>query len=214
MKTKEGKIPEATIKRLSTYVNCLERLQIENHPVISSEMLGEYCQVSPAQIRKDLSYFGEFGVRGVGYDTRKLEAEIKEILGLNHDWPTTVVGVGKLGLALLNFVLLRQHGFRILAAFDSDPAKVGTRIAKGLTIQPTSAIEEVVSRGKIKIGMITTPAEAAQEVADRRVSGGGQGRLNFAPTKVRVPEKITLRNVSITSELDNLAYLMTRRKQG
>ena len=214
MKTKEGKIPEATIKRLSTYINCLERLQIDNHPVISSEMLGEYCQVSPAQIRKDLSYFGEFGVRGVGYDTRKLEAEIKEILGLNHDWPTTVVGVGKLGLALLNFVLLRQHGFRILAAFDSDPAKVGTRVAEDLTIQPTSAIEEVVGQGKIKIGMITTPAEAAQEVADRLVAGGVQGLLNFAPTKVKVPEKITLRNVSITSELDNLAYLMTRRKQG
>jgi len=214
MKTKEGKIPEATIKRLSTYINCLERLQIENYPVISSEMLGEYCQVSPAQIRKDLSYFGEFGVRGVGYDTRKLEAEIKEILGLNHDWPTTVVGVGKLGLALLNFVLFRQHGFRIIAAFDSDPSKIGTQVAEKLTIQPTDAIEAVVKREKIQIGVITTPAGVAQEVADRLVAGGIQGLLNFAPTKVKVPEKITLRNVSITSELDNLAYLMTRRKQG
>ena len=213
MKTKESKIPEATIKRLSTYINCLERLQVEKHPVISSEMLGEYCQVSPAQIRKDLSYFGEFGVRGVGYDTKKLEAEIKEILGLNYNWPTTVVGVGKLGLALLNFALFRQHGFSITAAFDNEPGKIGTELAGGIIIQPTSEIEDTVRDRGILIGVITTPADAAQKVADQLVAGGIQGLLNFAPTKVKVPEEITLRNVSITSELDNLAYLMTQKKK-
>ncbi|HDS15330.1 MAG TPA: redox-sensing transcriptional repressor Rex [Proteobacteria bacterium] len=212
MKTKENKIPEATIKRLSTYINCLERLGAENNPVISSEMLGESCQVSPAQIRKDLSYFGEFGVRGVGYDTKKLEDEIKDILGLNHNWPSTVVGVGKLGQALLNFAFFRKHGFRIIAAFDSDLNKIGSEIVEGVTILPTIDIEKTVSREKITIGIITTPAESAQAVADQLVAGGIKGLLNFAPIKVKVPEKIVLRNVSITSELDNLAYLLTRKR--
>lgn len=213
MKTKESKIPEATIKRLSTYINCLERLQAENNPVTSSEMLGESCQVSPAQIRKDLSYFGEFGVRGVGYDTKKLESEIKDILGLNHNWPTTVVGVGKLGQALLNFAFFRKHGFRIIAAFDSDENKIGNELANGVTILPTNEIEKTVKAEKIIIGIITTPADFAQEVADQLVAGGIKGLLNFAPIKVKVPEAITLRNVSITSELDNLAYLLTQKKR-
>lgn len=213
MKTKESKIPEATIKRLSTYINCLERLGAENNPVTSSEMLGESCQVSPAQIRKDLSYFGEFGVRGVGYDTKKLKSEIKGILGLNHNWPTTVVGVGKLGQALLNFAFFRKHGFRIIAAFDSDENKIGNELSNGVTILPTTNIEKTVKDEKIIIGIITTPADFAQEVADKLVAGGIKGLLNFAPIKVKVPETITLRNVSITSELDNLAYLLTQKKR-
>ena len=213
MKTKDNKIPEATIKRLSTYVNYLGRLGTDSNPVISSEMLGESCQVSPAQIRKDLSYFGEFGVRGVGYDTRKLEAEIKDILGINHSWPTTVVGVGKLGQALLNFDFFRNHGFRIIVAFDSDTRKIGTKINDEISILPTSDIEKTVNEKKISIGIITTPADWAQDVADKLVSGGIKGILNFAPIKVKVPELITLRNVSITSELDNLAYLLTQKKR-
>jgi len=213
MKTKDNKIPEATIKRLSTYVNYLGRLGTDSNPVISSEMLGESCQVSPAQIRKDLSYFGEFGVRGVGYDTKKLEAEIKDILGINHSWPTTVVGVGKLGQALLNFDFFRKHGFRIVVAFDSDPRKIGTKIADDIAILPTNDIESVVNEKKINIGIITTPADWAQDVADKLAAGGIKGILNFAPIKVKVPESITLRNVSITSELDNLAYLLTQKKR-
>ncbi len=213
MKTKDNKIPEATIKRLSTYVNYLGRLGTDSNPVISSEMLGESCQVSPAQIRKDLSYFGEFGVRGVGYDTKKLEAEIKDILGINHSWPTTVVGVGKLGQALLNFDFFCKHGFRIIVAFDSDPRKIGTKIADDIAILPTTDIENIVNEKKISIGIITTPADWAQDVADKLVAGGIKGILNFAPIKVKVPESITLRNVSITSELDNLAYLLTQKKR-
>lgn len=213
MKTKDSKIPEATIKRLSTYVNYLGRLGTDSNPVISSEMLGESCQVSPAQIRKDLSYFGEFGVRGVGYDTKKLEAEIKDILGINHSWPTTVVGVGKLGQALLNFDFFRKHGFRIIVAFDSDPNKIGTKVADDISILPTNDIENIVNEKKISIGIITTPTDWAQDVADKLVSGGIKGILNFAPIKVKVPESITLRNVSITSELDNLAYLLTQKKR-
>ena len=213
MKTKENKIPEATIKRLSTYVNYLSRLGTDSNPVISSEMLGESCQVSPAQIRKDLSYFGEFGVRGVGYDTKKLEAEIKDILGINHSWPTTVVGVGKLGQALLNFDFFRNHGFRIVVAFDSDTRKIGTKFAGETDILPTAAIEKTVNEKKISIGIITTPADWAQDVADKLIAGGIKGILNFAPIKVKVPETIILRNVSITSELDNLAYLLTQKKR-
>ncbi len=213
MKTKDNKIPEATIKRLSTYVNYLGRLGTDSNPVISSEILGESCQVSPAQIRKDLSYFGEFGVRGVGYDTKKLEAEIKDILGINHSWPTTVIGVGKLGQALLNFDFFRNHGFRIIAAFDSDPGKIGARITDEISILPTGDIEKTVNEKQISIGIITTPADWAQDVADRLIAGGIKGILNFAPIKVKVPDSIILRNVSITSELDNLAYLLTQKKR-
>ncbi|MBN2233439.1 MAG: redox-sensing transcriptional repressor Rex [Deltaproteobacteria bacterium] len=211
MKQKDVKIPEATIKRLSTYINCLEKLDGDGYQVVSSDLLGESCQVSPAQIRKDLSYFGEFGVRGVGYGTRSLAEQIKKILGLDHIWTTVLVGVGHLGQALLNFTAFRQHGFRIVGAFDADPAKIGTVVSDGVVIEPVSALDDTIHREQAGIGIITVPAANAQETADLLVEGGITGILNFAPIKVRVPENITLRNVSILSELDNLAYLLSNR---
>jgi len=212
MKQKDIKIPEATIKRLSTYINCLERLDDKGCQVVSSELLGESCQVSPAQIRKDLSYFGEFGVRGVGYATKSLTEEIKVILGLDCIWPTVLVGVGHLGHALLNFTFFREHGYRMVAAFDSDPGKIGTEVEEGLHIQPIEKLVETASREKAANGIVTVPASSAQSTADLLVEAGVRGILNFAPFKVRVPDNITLRNVSIVSELDNLAYLLSNKK--
>lgn len=212
MKHKGIKIPEATIKRLSAYINCLERLDNKGYQVVSSELLGESCQVSPAQIRKDLSYFGEFGVRGVGYTTKSLLEEIKVILGLDRIWPTVLVGVGHLGHALLNFTFFRKHGYSMVAAFDSDPGKIGTEVAEGLHIQPIGELVETTNREKAVIGIVTVPASSAQATADLLVEGGVMGILNFAPFKVKVPEKVTLRNVSIVSELDNLAYLLSSKR--
>ncbi|MBN2331615.1 MAG: redox-sensing transcriptional repressor Rex [Deltaproteobacteria bacterium] len=211
MKQKEVKIPEATIKRLSTYINCLERLDDEGFQVVSSELLGDSCQISPAQIRKDLSYFGEFGVRGVGYDTKELAEQIKIILGLDIIWPTVLVGVGHLGQALLNFTFFRIHGFRMVAAFDSDPRKIGTEVTEGVIIQSVDELAETTSREKAMIGIVTVPAQYAQGTADLLVKGGVTGILNFAPFKVKVPEHVTMRNVSILSELDNLAYLLSSK---
>ena len=212
MKQKDIKIPEATIKRLSAYINCLERLDDKGYQVVSSELLGESCQVSPAQIRKDLSYFGEFGVRGVGYTTKTLTEQIKVILGLDRIWPTVLVGVGHLGHALLNFTFIREHGYRMVAAFDSDPDKIGSEVAEGLHIQSIEELVETSSREKAAIGIVTVPASSAQSTADLLVEGGVSGILNFAPFKVKVPEHVTLRNVSIVSELDNLAYLLSSKK--
>ena len=212
MKHKDIKIPEATIKRLSAYINCLEVLDNKGYQVVSSELLGESCQVSPAQIRKDLSYFGEFGVRGVGYTTKSLMEEIKVILGLDRIWPTVLVGVGHLGHALLNFTFFRKHGYSMVAAFDSDPGKIGMEVAEGLHIQPIGELVETTSREKAVIGIVTVPASSAQATADLLVEGGVSGILNFAPFKVKVPENVTLRNVSIVSELDNLAYLLSSKK--
>ncbi len=212
MKQKDIKIPEATIKRLSTYINCLERLYDQGYQVVSSELLGESCQVSPVQIRKDLSYFGEFGVRGVGYATQNLMEQIKVILGLDHIWPTVLVGAGHLGHALLNFTFFREHDYLLVAAFDNDPEKIGKEVAEGLHIQPIEMLVEITSREKAAIGIITVPASSAQSTADLLVEAGISGILNFAPFKVRVPDNITLRNVSIIGELDNLAYLLSSRK--
>ncbi|MEA2108305.1 MAG: redox-sensing transcriptional repressor Rex [Pseudomonadota bacterium] len=212
MKQKDIKIPEATIRRLSAYINCLERLDHKGYQVVSSELLGESCQVSPAQIRKDLSYFGEFGVRGVGYATKNLAEEIKVILGLDCIWPTVLVGVGHLGHALLNFTSIREHGYRMVAAFDSDPGKIGMEVSEGLHIQPIEELVKTTSREKATIGIITVPASSAQATADLLAEGGVSGILNFAPFKVKVPDNITMRNVSIVSELDTLAYLLSSKK--
>ena len=212
MKQKDTKIREATIKRLSTDINCLERLDNKGYQVVSSEILGESCQVSPAQIRKDLSYFGEFGVRGLGYTTKNLTEQIKIILGLDCIWPTVLVGVGHLGHALLNFTFFREHGYRMVAAFDSDPGKIGKEVAEGLHIQPIEMLVETTRQEKAAIGIITVPASSAQSTADLLVEAGVHGILNFAPFKAKVPDNITLRNVSIISELDNLAYLLSSKK--
>ena len=212
MKQKDIKIPEATIKRLSTYINCLERLDDKGYQVVSSELLGKSCQVSPAQIRKDLSYFGEFGVRGVGYTTKNLTEEIKVILGLDCIWPTVLVGVGHLGHALLNFISIREHGYSMVAAFDSDPGKIGMEVAERLHIQPIEELVKTTSREKATIGIVTVPASSAQSTANLLVEAGVRGILNFAPFKVKVPDKITLRNVSIVCELDTLAYLLSTKK--
>lgn len=203
---KFAKIPMATITRLSVYMRTLQELLEDDVDVISSERLARLCGVNPAQIRKDLAYFGEFGVRGVGYRVGDLVGQIKEILGLTRKWNLAMVGLGNLGSALIRHGNFLKHGYVFTAAFDVDPQKVGKRLPNGLIINHVNEIEEVVRERDVNVGIITTPASAAQSVANQLVLAGINGLLNFAPVQIQVPNCCHVENVDFTIRLDTIAY--------
>ena len=204
--TKYYKIPSPTIERLALYSRPLEALLGSAPPVISSERLAGLCGVRPAQVRKDLAYFGEFGVRGVGYDVRALLQEIKKILATDREWTLCIVGMGNLGSALVENENFRKRGYRFVAAFDADPKKVGKTLPCGLVIEPATRIRELARLMRIQIGVITTPPYEAQRVADLLKAAKVKAILNFAPTQVRIPECCVVENVDFTVKLENLAY--------
>jgi len=206
---KFSKIPAATITRLSIYSRTLEQLTKEGATVISSEKLAAMCGVNPAQIRKDLAYFGEFGVRGVGYYAKELLFEIKKILGLNKTWKLGIFGTGNLGCALVAHENFAKQGYHFVAAFDVDPGKVGHKLASGLLINHLNELEEVARRTGIEIGVISTPPSAAQDITNRLMSVGIRGILNFAPVQIQVEGDLRVENVDFTVKLDNLAYHLT-----
>ncbi|MFO7737939.1 MAG: redox-sensing transcriptional repressor Rex [Desulfatiglandaceae bacterium] len=201
---KSAKIPKATITRLSFYYRQLELLEFDGYRMVSSEKLAWLCQVSSAQVRKDLGYFGEFGVRGVGYDVIDLQTEIKEILDVNRDWNLGIAGVGNLGSALMQHQNLLGRGFRCAAAFDNDPKKIGKTTPSGLRIRDINELYEAVEELNIEIGVITTPASAAQHVADRFLDAQVNAILNFSPTPIRVPDCCLVENIDFTIKLDIL----------
>lgn len=203
---KFAKIPMATIVRLSIYMRALEELLESDVEVISSERLAKQCGVNPAQIRKDLAYFGEFGVRGVGYRVSELTSEIKEILGLNRPWNLAMVGLGNLGSALVRHENFSKHGYIFTAAFDSDPGKVGKGLPNGLLINHVSELEDIVREREVHVGVIATPPSAAQSVANQLVLAGINGILNFAPVQIQVPDCCRVENVDFTIKLDSIAY--------
>ncbi len=203
---KFAKIPMATINRLSIYTRTLQELLEEEVDVISSERLAKQCAVNPAQIRKDLAYFGEFGVRGVGYRVGDLLNQIKEILGLNRSWHLGMVGVGNLGSALIRHANFLRHGYIFTAAFDVDPQKVGKRLPNGLVINHLDELDDVIKERDVHIGIITTPSSAAQSVANQLVLAGINGILNFAPIQIQVPNCCHVENVDFTIKLDSIAY--------
>lgn len=205
------KIPAATITRLSIYSRALEELAEDQVAVVSSKKLAELCGVNPAQIRKDLAYFGQFGVRGVGYYVKELLFDIKKILGLNKEWRLAIVGMGNLGCALVAHENFQKQGYNFVAAFDADPMKVGHRLATGLEIHPTTNLEDVCRQSGAEIGVICTPPERAQEVANRMLTVPLKGILNFAPVQLQLPEcpACKVENVDFTVKLDNLAYHLT-----
>lgn len=203
---KFAKIPMATISRLSIYSRTLQELMEEEVDVISSERLAKQCAVNPAQIRKDLAYFGEFGVRGVGYRVGDLLNQIKEILGLNRPWNLGMVGVGNLGSALIRHANFLRHGYVFTAAFDVDPQKVGRRLPSGVVIKHLEDVDEVVKERDVHVGVITTPSSAAQSVANQLVLAGINGILNFAPIQIQVPNCCHVENVDFTIKLDSIAY--------
>lgn len=203
-------IPQATIKRLALYLRSLRYLEKKEVEMISSEKLAEHIYASPAQVRKDLSYFGEFGIRGVGYNVKKLIAEIESNLGLKKERNVALVGIGKLGSALLAYPGFEKFGFRISALFDNNPEKIGKKFS-GLKVEKIDRIKQVSKRRKIKIVMITVPAENAQEVADRVVAAGIKVILNFAPYYLTIPEGIIINTIDMAIELESIAYYLPRK---
>ena len=202
----ESKIPGPTIERLAIYSRPLESLLENGNPVILSEKLADLCGVNPAQVRKDLAYFGEFGIRGVGYDVKDLLQEIKGILATDREWKLCIVGMGNLGKALVENENFKKRGYRFVAAFDSDPKKVGKILPCGLTIEPDSRIRELVHTLGVEIGVITTPPYMAQRVADFLNDAGIKAIFNFAPIQVRAPECCEIENVDFTVNLEHLVY--------
>ncbi len=207
--TKFSKIPAATITRLSIYSRCLEGLGQEGVKIIASDKLAQKCGINPAQIRKDLAYFGEFGIRGVGYFVKELLFEIKRILGLNKTWKMALVGIGNLGSALVAHENFVRQGYQFVAVFDVDPSKVGRRLPSGQIIHHMDDLEKVVKEKGVEIGVIATPGNKAQMAAYRLIGTGVKAILNFAPIHLQVPEGLALENVDFTVKLDNLAYHLT-----
>lgn len=175
-------------------------------PIVSSEKLADLCGVNPAQVRKDLAYFGEFGVRGVGYDVRELLREIKRILATDRKWLICIVGMGNLGISLVENDNFTKRGYLFVAAFDLDPRKVGTRLPCGLIIQSAHNIPEKAQELGIELGIITTPAREAQRAAELLLKGNIRGILNFSATQVRTPECCIIENVDLSVKLENLVY--------
>ena len=206
---KPPKIPAATITRLSIYSRALEELVDEQVPVVSSKRLAELCGVNPAQIRKDLAYFGQFGVRGVGYYVKELIFDIRKILGLHKEWSLAIVGMGNLGCALVAHENFLKQGYRFVCAFDVDPMKVGHRLATGLEIHHLDQLGRICREAGAEIGVICTPPEHAQEVARHMVEVPLKGILNFAPVQIHCPPGFKVENVDFTVKLDNLAYHLT-----
>ena len=209
-RSKTKKIPEPTIERLPLYSRPLEELLQANIPVVSSETLAKLCGVNPAQVRKDLAHFGEFGVRGVGYEVANLLKEIKKILGTDRKWKLCLVGLGNLGSALFENQNFRRRGYEFVAVFDSDPAKIGRVLDNGVVVQHPRKIEEVVSNLNIEIGVITTPPQEAQRVAEMLFKAGIRAILNFAPIQLRKQACCIVENVDFTVSLENLAYHLAK----
>lgn len=199
------KIPEATIIRLSVYSRHLTDVDRKGIITTSSGDIAEGVGVSPAQVRKDLAYFGEFGTRGVGYNVKDLRQHILRILGLSVDWSVALVGAGHLGIALSSYKGFRERGFIITSVFDSDPNKIGTLISD-VEVMPIERLEEVVKQNHTHIGIIAVPSAYAQEIADKLISAGVQAILNFAPVVLNVPPEIELRNVDLAVNLEVLTF--------
>jgi redox-sensing transcriptional repressor len=202
---KVPKISEAVVKRLPVYLRYLNSLRAMNVRTVSSQQLGEALDLNPAQIRKDLACFGEFGRKGIGYEVNYLVEKIKSILKLDQRINVLLVGAGHLGHAISNYNAYLKDNMKIAAIFDADPNKIGKKIAN-LTIQPLDNLADVVKEQNIRIGIIAVPADAAQMVADRLVRAGVTGILNFAPMNLRVPEHVRVHDADVTMELHSLAY--------
>ncbi len=198
------------MSRLPLYLRSLQELVDDGMATVSSEGLAELAGVNAAKVRKDLSYFGSYGTRGVGYEVEYLLRHIRAQLGLTHDWPCAIVGLGNLGQALANYGGFSDRGFVISALVDADPDKVGTELY-GITISPVEDLAALVAEHGISIGIIATPAAAAQDVADRMVEAGITSILNFAPTTIATPVDVQVRKVDLAVELQILSFYQERR---
>ena len=203
-------IPQATVARLPLYLRALGTLGEQGSAMVSSEELAVAAGVNSAKLRKDLSYLGSYGTRGVGYDVDYLVYQISRELGLTQDWPVVIVGLGHLGHALANYGGFASRGFAVQALVDTDPAIVGTTVAD-LTVAPLTDLEAIVRDERIAIGVLATPASVAQDVCDRLVAAGVRSILNFAPSVLVVPGDVEVRQVDLSTELQILAFHVQRK---
>ncbi len=203
------KIPEMTIRRLSVYTRCLLQLEEDGVKTVSSQELADRFNLNSAQVRKDLAYFGEFGVRGIGYYVSGLKAELQRILGLDREWPVALIGFGNLGSALFHYRGFARQGFRIAAIFDEDPTKVAPEVESTPIFASRDLGREVKARG-IQIAIVAVPSEAAQAVADQLVAAGIKAILNFAPARIKVPRDVRLKHVDLSIELETLSFYLAK----
>jgi redox-sensing transcriptional repressor len=204
---KTPKISEAVVRRLPVYLRYLNELSRRNVLMVSSQDLGQKLDLNPAQIRKDLAYFGEFGKKGIGYDVAYLIEKIRQILKLDQILPVALVGAGNLGRALCNYNAYLKDNMKIVAVFDSSPDKIGLQM-NNLTVLPMAALGDSIKEHKVRIGIITVPAFEAQLVANQFVEAGVEAILNFAPVIIKVPNDIRVHHADFTTELMSLAYYL------
>jgi redox-sensing transcriptional repressor len=209
---KVRKIPDATVERLPLYHRALVTLARRKNATVSSDVLAELTGVNAAKVRKDLSFLGTYGTRGVGYDVDNLLHEISRELGLTENWPVVIVGIGNLGRALATYNGFSARGFRIAALLDADPSKLGAEVGE-LQVRASSELAEVVRTHNVAIGIIATPGSAAQAVADSLVEAGVASILNFSPAVIAVPEHVALRRVDLAVELQILSFYSARRDE-
>ena len=204
------KIADSTVRRLAIYLRFLEEFEHQGADTLSSEALATRAGTTSAQVRKDLSFFGSFGKRGLGYDVHALAGQLRTILGLTRRYPVILVGAGRLAGALVQYAEFGARGFDIVAAVDQDPAKIGTRWGQ-LVIADVAELERLVKRHRIEIAILVTPAEPAQGLVDRLVEVGVTAILNFAPVQLHVPAGMDVKNVNLAVELETLSYAIQHR---
>ena len=204
------KIAESTVRRLSLYLRFLEEFEEQGADTVSSEALASRGGTTSAQVRKDLSFFGSFGKRGLGYRVPELKTKLRDILGLDRRYRVVVIGAGKIGSALVQYGGFGDRGFDLVSIYDNDPAKIG-RTWDGLPVRDIVQLEKDLRQEPADIGAVVTPAEASQGVADRLVSCGISAILNFAPVQLQVPEHVTVKTVNLVLELEALSYILANR---
>lgn len=200
-------IPEVVILRLPLYVRVLAALEAQGEEVVSSQTLGALLQATPAQIRKDLSYFGRFGKQGRGYHVIALLRELRQIMGLDREWNAVLVGAGQLGRAILSYGGFAPQGFRILTAFDADPAKIGDQVGD-YVVRATAELESFTREHKVHIAIVAVPAFACQEVVDLLVRCGIRAILNYAPCQAQVPKGVWVRDIDPVVALQSMTYYL------
>jgi len=204
------KIADSTIRRLSLYLRFLEEFEEQGTETVSSEALAARGGTTSAQVRKDLSFFGSFGKRGLGYSVPELAARIRDILGLQRTYRVVLVGAGRIGSALAQYPGFRQRGFNVTAIYDTDPKKVGGKW-NGLVVRDVGHLEADLKRDPSDIAIVVTPAESAQDVADRLVQAGVKAILNFAPVQLAVPRDVIVKSVNMALELETLSFALANR---
>jgi len=204
------RIPASTIRRLSHYLRSLEDLEREGGETVSSEELATRGQTTAAQVRKDLSHFGSFGKRGLGYRVDELRVRLRQILGVDRVWRVALIGAGRIGSALFEYPAFESRGYECVAIVDSDPSKVGSRWG-GLTIQAPDELEALIRHLGVELVILAVPAQAAQEIASRAVQAGVKGILNFAPIRLKVPPSVPVEDVNLVMQLEALSFAITQR---